>query len=91
MKKDLLVVFLLSLVTVALFISGIFMLAEMESITTKLFASGTLFALAIGSGISLGDAIVNADRAMITFDDEDAYEYFTKELAEAEAKRDSTS
>ena len=88
MKKDLLVVFLLSLLTVILIISGIFVLGEMDSIMVKVFASGTLFALAIGTSISLGDAIVNADRAMVTFDDEDAYEYFTKELAEMEAERE---
>ena len=91
MKKDLLIVFLLSLVTVILLISGILAISEIDAMAPKILSSGVLFSLAVGTSISLSDAIKWADRTIINYDDENAYEYFTKELEEMQGYQKNDS
>lgn len=96
MKKDLIIVFLLAFVTVALIIAGIMVIGAMPTIShrghsnipTIIFASGLLFSTAIGTSSWLATAIHNADRAIISWDDEDAYEYFSREIAEMQLEED---
>jgi arginine exporter protein ArgO len=94
MKKDLFIVFLLALISVTLIIAGLYVIATMPVISHRghsnipsiVFMSGLLFMSAIGTSSWLSAVIHNADREIITWDDEDAYEYFSREIAEMEAE-----
>lgn len=99
MKKDLLVVFLLAFVSVALLIAGVYVIATMPAIShrgisqlpTKIVMVGLLFSVATITSIWLSTAIEEADRAIVNWDDEDAYEYFSRELAEMELEKELKS
>lgn len=74
MKKDLLIVFLLALITVVLFISGLLAISELEPMFLKVTSALLLFTLSFASGYQLHYSIKEADREIIHYDDEDALE-----------------
>jgi len=85
MKKDLLIVFALALVTVALFISGILAISELEPMFLKITTSLLLFTLSFGVGYQLHYSIKEADaldlREIIDLmDNEDGYVHYRQEI-----------